>query len=95
MRPAPLESLLRLGGRALARVLGNPAQAQRLGAAVGAVQRGKRRFEAAQADTLHLLGFAHRGDYREIEKRLNGTRRRARALLERASRLVDTGSEHG
>jgi hypothetical protein len=77
----------RTGAAAVRRALRDPERQAQLARAVGAVQRGQQGLTHAQQQLLHTLGFAHRGDYREIDRRLAALRRRAKAMLARLDRL--------
>jgi len=78
---------LSLSGKALGKLLDDPERAQRVAAAVGAVQRGKRRVGQAQGEALNAMGFASAADYQALRKRISSARRKAQALLERLERL--------
>jgi hypothetical protein len=80
-------------GDLVKRLLADPARAAQVGRLVGVAQRGKRTLETAQAHALHALGFAHRGDYQALDRSLSATRRRAKRLLERVSKLEAATSE--
>ena len=78
---------MELGGKAVGKLLEDPARAERVAAAVGAVQHGKKRVEAAQGQVLHAMGFAHAGDYKELRRRISAARRQAQAILEKLEQL--------
>jgi len=74
-------------GKAVGKLLEDPARAERLAAAVGAVQRGKKRVDVAQAQMLRTMGFAAQADYKDLGKRISAARRKAKELLEKLERL--------
>lgn len=78
---------LDLGGKAVGKLLEDPRRAERVAAAVGAVQRGKQRVESAQGQVLNAMGFAHQGEYRELGRRISAARRKAKHLLEKLEQL--------
>lgn len=79
-------------GKAMGKLLEDPARAERVAAAVGAVQAGKKRVDAAQAQVLHAMGFAAQADYKELGKRISAARRKAKELLEKLEQLEHRSS---
>jgi hypothetical protein len=81
------QSVLDVSGRAVNRVLHDPRGAKAVGTVAGVVQRSKRRLDRTQEQVLHVLGFAHRGDYQAVGRQLNSARRKAKALLARLDKV--------
>lgn len=79
---------LSLSNKAIESVLENPDRAMKVAAVAGAAQRGKARLDEAQGEALHAIGFAHRGDYKELEKRIGALRRKAKQLGDKVDKLA-------
>lgn len=78
---------LALSGRALEKLLSDDRRAARVASAVGKVQKGKARLDAAQDGALHAAQWATRADYKALGKRLSMLKRRVRELTETLGRL--------
>lgn len=78
---------LGLSHKALERLFADERRAEQLAQAIGAVQRGKKRFDAQQGAVMHQFSFATKADYKELGKRLGALRRRVQALADKAFSL--------
>jgi hypothetical protein len=78
---------LDLTGKAVGKLLEDPGRAEKVAAAVGAVQRGKQRVDKVQGQVANAVGFASAGDYKDLQKRISAARRKAKALLEKLEKL--------
>lgn len=74
---------MRLVARAVERVMADARGQEAVAAAVGAAQRGRRRFEAMEERILHAVGLAARPDYADLAKRLARVKRKARELSDK------------
>lgn len=70
-------------GKAVERMLADERRAAKVAKAVGAMQKGKEKFDRAQENLLNSLGIASRADYKEVGKRIGAVKRRVRHLAEK------------
>ncbi|MHB1843552.1 MAG: hypothetical protein ACYCWW_01785 [Deltaproteobacteria bacterium] len=77
------KSAKKLGMRAAERVMQNERAMSALMQLVTRAQKGKASFDKLQDGLLHAMGFAARGDYKALGKRISKLRRTARELGER------------
>ena len=78
---------LRLGTKAAERVMQNEKAMGALVGAFGRAQRGKQAFDKLQDGLLHAVGFAARGDYKALGKRISALKRKVRELGAKVDQL--------
>ena len=73
--------------RAMERLFADEKRATQIANAIGAVQRGKQRFDTGQRVVMHGFNFATKSDFRDLGKSLGSLRRRVASLNEKLSGL--------
>ncbi len=81
------KTALGLSRRALERLFSDEKRATQIATAIGAVQRGKQRFDKTQRVVMHQFSFATKSDFKDLSKSLGSLRRRVQSLNEKLSAL--------
>jgi len=76
---------LGLSQKALEKLFADDKRATQIASALGAVQRGKQRFDTGQRVVMHQFNFATKADFKDLGKSLGALRRRVNALNEKLS----------
>ena len=74
-------------------VMNDPRGKDAVATAVGLAQRGRQRFEEAQAALLRAAGIPGREEYQELSKQLARIKRKARELSEQLAEDGDAAGE--
>lgn len=96
LRDAVLEAGTRFVAKAADTVMNDPRGKEAVATAIGFAQRGKQRFEEAQAAFLRAAGIPGREEYDELAKQLARIKRKARELSEQlaADEAEEEAGEH-
>ena len=78
---------LGLSQKAMERLFADEKRATQIAGAIGAMQRGKQRFDKGQRAVMHQLNFAAKSDFKDLGKSLGSLRRRVQSLSEKLSGL--------
>jgi hypothetical protein len=78
-----LESGTRMVVQAAEAVMKDPRGQEAVARAIGAAQRGRKRFEEAQERLMRAAGIPGRQDYQDLAKQLARIKRKARELSEK------------
>ena len=84
---------LKLGQKAVERLMADDKRALRVAEAVGSMQRGKQALNRGQDDLLRALNFAAKGDFKALGKQLSGLKRRVRELDEKMDTLAERSTQ--
>jgi len=72
--------------QALEKLLADERRAQKFAEALGALQRGKEKFDSTQRNLMHQFNFAIRADFKDIGRSLSSLKKRIKALDEKLNR---------
>jgi hypothetical protein len=86
-----VETGARLVTQAAEVVLKDPRGQEAVARAVGAAQRGRKRFEEAQGRLMKAAGVPGRQDYQDLAKQLARIKRKARELSQRLEETTRPG----
>ena len=69
-----------LSQKAMEKLFADEKRAAKVASAIGAVQRGKAKFDETQRNVLNQLNFASKADFKELGKRFSAIKQRVRDL---------------
>jgi hypothetical protein len=87
LRSTLKKKALGLSQKAMERLFADEKRAQKIAAAIGSVQRGKRAFDSTQRVVLNQLNLATRADFKDLGRTLSTLRKRVKALDEKLTSL--------
>lgn len=79
--------VMRLGSKAVERMMQNDRAVAAVASTLGRAQRGKQALDKLQDGLLHSMGFAARGDYKALGKRVSAMKRKVRELCAQVDAL--------
>lgn len=77
-----------LSQKAMEKLFADEKRAAKVASAIGAVQRGKAKFDETQRTVLNQLSFASKADFKELGKRFSAIKQRVRELERKLKALV-------
>jgi hypothetical protein len=79
---------LGVSSKAVEKLMADEKRAMKIASAVGSVQKGKRALDKGQEELMRALNFAPQGDFKALNKKLAGLKRRVRELDEKLDELA-------
>ncbi len=76
-----------LSQQALEKLLADERRAQKFAEALGALQRGKEKFDSTQRNLMHQFNFATKSDVKELGRHLSSLKKRLKSLQEKLSKM--------
>ena len=79
---------LGVSSKAMEKLMADEKRAMKIASAVGSVQKGKQALDKGQEELMRAFNFAPKGDFKALNKKLAGLKRRVRELGEKLDELA-------